>query len=93
VPTRRVVILAPDDLQPLDAIGPLEVLHTATLLRENAYTVEIVTPGGGVITSRSGLRLLADPLPAVRDDPLDVVRPACPLVPRGDRRTRPDLRP
>lgn len=63
MPTRRVVLLAPDGLQPLDAIGPLEVFHTASVLREGAYAVEIAAPGGGVITSHSGLRIVADPLP------------------------------
>lgn len=63
MPTRRVVLLAPDGLQPLDAIGPLEVFHTASMLRPGAYAVEIVAPGGGVVTSRSGLRIMADPLP------------------------------
>lgn len=61
---RRIVVLAPDQVQPLDAIGPIEVFHTASLVNErDAYATEIVAPGGGVITTRSGVRLLADPLP------------------------------
>lgn len=62
---RRVVVVAPDQVQPLDAIGPVEVFHTASLVRGRApaYAIEVVTPGGGVVTTRSGLRLLADPLP------------------------------
>ena len=66
MPPRRVVLVAPDGLQPLDAIGPLEVFHTAGALRDGAYRVEIVAPGGGIVTSRSGLRIVADPLPAPR---------------------------
>ncbi len=63
---RRVIVLTPDQVQPLDAIGPTEVFHTASLVRGRtpAYRVEVVAPGGGVVTTRSGLRLLADPLPA-----------------------------
>lgn len=62
---RRVVVVTPDQVQPLDAIGPVEVFHTASLVRGRAaaYAIEVVTPGGGVVTTRSGLRLLADPLP------------------------------
>lgn len=65
MPPRRVVVLAPDQVQPLDAIGPVEVFHTAGLVRGGApaYAIEVVAPGGGVVTTRSGLRLLADPLP------------------------------
>lgn len=61
---RRIVVLAPDQVQPLDAIGPIEVFHTASLVSQRAaYDTEAVAPEGGVITTRSGLRLLADPLP------------------------------
>lgn len=74
MPPRRVVLLAPDGLQPLDAIGPLEVFHTAHTLRDGAYAVEVVAPGGGVVTSRSGLRIVADPLPEIHPaHPLDTV--------------------
>ncbi|MBJ7328429.1 MAG: GlxA family transcriptional regulator [Solirubrobacteraceae bacterium] len=60
---RRVVILAPDNVQPLDAIGPAEVFHTATVLKPPGYAIELVAPGGGTITSQSGIRLVVDPLP------------------------------
>lgn len=65
MPARRIVVLAPDQVQPLDAIGPVEVFHTASLVRGGppAYSIDVVAPGGGVVTTASGLRLLADPLP------------------------------
>lgn len=79
---RRVVVLAPDQVQPLDAVGPIEVFHTASLVSERAaYATEVVAPGGGVVTTRSGLRLLADPLP-------DPQRPADTLLIAGGEGTR-----
>lgn len=60
---RRIVVLAPNQVQPLDAIGPIEVFHTASLVTgTDAYATTVVAPGGGVVTTRSGLRLLTDPL-------------------------------
>lgn len=63
--TRRVAILIFDGVQTLDVTGPLEVFATAARLaaapgRAPVYTTEILAPRAGVVTSRSGLRLLPD---------------------------------
>ena len=42
--TRRVVIVAFPGVQPLDAVGPAEVFHTAARLRPGAYEVMIAAP-------------------------------------------------
>jgi transcriptional regulator GlxA family with amidase domain len=42
--TRRVVIVAFPGVQPLDAVGPAEVFHTAARLRPGAYEVLIAAP-------------------------------------------------
>ena len=62
---KRIVILIFDGLQTLDATGPLEVFALANFERQrhddtSAYSVEVVAPNGGVVTSHSGLRLMAD---------------------------------
>jgi transcriptional regulator GlxA family with amidase domain len=41
---RRVVIVAFPGVQPLDAVGPAEVFHTAARLRPGAYEVTIAAP-------------------------------------------------
>ena len=64
---RRVVIVVFDGLQSLDATGPLEVFAIADFERRQldpqaprAYTVEVVAPKAGPVTSHSGLRLIAE---------------------------------
>ena len=41
---RRVVVVAFPGVQPLDAVGPAEVFHTAARLRPGAYEVTIAAP-------------------------------------------------
>lgn len=60
---RRIVILAFEGVQTLDVSGPLEVFHGASRIRDGAYAIDVVAPGGGRLTTSSGLRLIADPLP------------------------------
>jgi transcriptional regulator GlxA family with amidase domain len=65
-PERRVLILAVDDAQSLDVLGPVEVFHTAQRLSPDAgYRLEVVTPRhDGRVTLSNGLALEAGPLPA-----------------------------
>jgi transcriptional regulator GlxA family with amidase domain len=64
--SKSVVIVAFDDVQPLDLVGPLDVLSaesdvlTGTGSSRRAYTLRVVTPGGGPIRSSNGLRLMPD---------------------------------
>ena len=57
-PTRRVVLVAFDDLQALDLTGPNEVFSIANRIRKGAYEVEIVAPTRS-FTSWSGVRIEA----------------------------------
>src|SRR4051812_34706763 len=51
---RRIVIVAFEDVQLLDVVGPLEVFSIANRSRDT-YRVEIATADGAPITSSSGL--------------------------------------
>ena len=62
--SKLVAMLAYDQAQILDITGPLEVFaRTARWLRDNglsaanAYTVELLSPSGGLVTTSSGLQL------------------------------------
>lgn len=57
---RRVVLVAFDDMQSLDLVGPLEVFSTAERLAPGRYTTEVVTSGGLGFRTNSGLRLTPD---------------------------------
>jgi len=57
--TRRIVIVAFPDVQPLDVVGPAEVFHTAGRLEQGAYEVEVVAPDPGALTA-SAVRLAVD---------------------------------
>ncbi len=66
----RVAVLALPDVQSLDVTGPVEVFAAAARVvaarggpGPSPYAVSVVAPGGGVIRTSSGLRLVADPLP------------------------------
>jgi transcriptional regulator GlxA family with amidase domain len=67
----RVIVLAVDQTQALDVIGPVEVLDAASQIvrqagRGDGYRVDVVTPGGGAVTLSNGLTLGAGPLPGPR---------------------------
>ncbi|HYF25307.1 MAG TPA: DJ-1/PfpI family protein [Baekduia sp.] len=64
---RRVLVLVGDGLQPLDAVGPVEVLH-----RAGGYATTVVAAGGGPVGSPSGLALGAAALPDP-DEPADTL--------------------
>jgi transcriptional regulator GlxA family with amidase domain len=58
--SRRVVLVAFDDAQALDVIGPAEVFSMAVRFGRADYAISIVTPGARTVTLSSGLRLEAD---------------------------------
>lgn len=63
---RRIAILVYEGVQLLDATGPFDVFAAANEvgLRRGAaappYAIELIAPRAGVVTSRAGLRLVAD---------------------------------
>jgi transcriptional regulator GlxA family with amidase domain len=57
---RNVVIVAFDDTQALDVIGPAEVFGMAARHGGADYAVSIVTPGGTPARTTSGARIEAD---------------------------------
>ena len=65
---RRVVIVAFDGVQPLDAVGPYEVFAGATRAaaaqgRPGGYRVAVASRLGGTVRAESGLELGTIPLP------------------------------
>jgi transcriptional regulator GlxA family with amidase domain len=56
---RNVVIVAYEDVQALDVIGPAEVFSMAARYGRADYAVSVVTPGGRPVTTSSGLVLQA----------------------------------
>jgi transcriptional regulator GlxA family with amidase domain len=65
---RHVVVVAFPGVQPLDAVGPVEVFAGATrvakaLGRSGAYRVTLASPGGQAVRSESGISLCTAPLP------------------------------
>jgi transcriptional regulator GlxA family with amidase domain len=74
---RRVVIVAFDGVQPLDAVGPHEVFAgagraAASLGRAGRYRVTLASRGGGTVRAESGLVLGTEPLPAA-DERIDTL--------------------
>ncbi len=70
---RRVVIVAFDDAQALDIIGPAEVFSMATRYGRADYAVSLATPGARPVETSSGLRLeVADDVYALRG-PIDTL--------------------
>jgi transcriptional regulator GlxA family with amidase domain len=67
---RRVVIVALPPVQALDVAGPAEVLSTTASVaggEEDAYTVEVVSPGGAPVATGAGFAVApAAALEAVR---------------------------
>jgi len=58
--SRAIVIVAFDDVQALDVVGPAEVFAMAALHGRADYVVSIVTPGGETVRSSGGIRFEAD---------------------------------
>jgi transcriptional regulator GlxA family with amidase domain len=71
VTARRVVIVAYDAMQLLDLVGPAEVFAIANRSVPGSYRVEIVSPGGGLVSASSGLAVTTGPLP--RRAPIDTL--------------------
>ena len=71
-PTRRVVLVAFDDLQALDLTGPNEVFSIANRIRKGAYEVEIVAPTRS-FTSWSGVRIEAHSTIGACRGPIDTL--------------------
>ena len=58
---RRIVVVAFDRLQSLDAVGPIEVFSTANReLGREAYAIELVASTGPVVRATNGLALAVD---------------------------------
>ena len=76
VPVRAIEVLAFPAVQLLDVSGPLQVFATANDLAARAgaapYALQVVAPGGGVVTASAGLGLAAAPLSPM-DGPLDTL--------------------
>lgn len=78
---RRVVIFTFPGGQSLDVTGPLEVFcGTERAHGTVAYTVEVVAPAAGPVTTMSGLRLVADTALAEVRGPIDTL-----MIAGGDR--------
>ena len=58
---RRIVVVAFDGLQSLDAVGPIEVFSTTNReLGDNAYALELVAADGPSVQATNGLSLAVD---------------------------------
>jgi transcriptional regulator GlxA family with amidase domain len=60
-----VLAVAVNGAQCLDLLGPVEVLDSATTQAPDAgYAVQVVAPGGGLVTFSNGVTIHADPVPS-----------------------------
>jgi transcriptional regulator GlxA family with amidase domain len=78
-PRRRVVLIASPGVQLLDLTGPLEAFAGAAQHRPGAYHWVVASPGGGAITSSSGVVVTTRALGGVRPTARDTV-----LIAGGD---------
>jgi transcriptional regulator GlxA family with amidase domain len=69
--TRRIVVVAFDDVQALDVTGPTEVFSLATRTQAGPYRIELAGPSASATTS-SGLTLATQPLEQCRG-PIDTL--------------------
>ena len=70
MPSRRVLIVGFEGIQPIDVVGPHEVFHGATRAVQaqgstEGYDVTLVSRPGGPVRTESGLQLGTQPLPEV----------------------------
>jgi len=71
---RTVAVLAFDDAQVLDVVGPAEVFHAADALAGGGqYRVRVTSPGGADAIGGSGLRIGVSGALAELEGPLDTV--------------------
>jgi transcriptional regulator GlxA family with amidase domain len=90
---RPVVVVVFPGVQPLDALGPIEVFSGATraaraLGRDEGYCVQIASSDGQPVTSESGVGLCTTPLP----DPGEPIDTLVIAGGRGSRAARRDER-
>ena len=79
---RHIAIIAFDGVQVLDVTGPAGVFAAASeAAGGGSYRVAILSPGGGPVTSGSGVRLLTDPVGEADPASFDTV-----LVAGGSKR-------
>src|SRR5215208_1484583 len=70
---RRVLIIAFEGVQTLDAAGPAEVFDGAGKVTGGGYHVALASPGGRDVRAGSGLRLGADLALEAARGPLDTL--------------------
>ena len=66
---RKVVIVGFPAVQALDVVGPHDVFTTASLLTGGGYEVAMSSSDGAPVTTSTGLKFVAEPLP----DPCDAI--------------------
>ncbi|MEV4799051.1 GlxA family transcriptional regulator [Nonomuraea sp. NPDC049421] len=69
---RRVLIVVFPGFQLLDMAGPADVFGTATLIRRDAYQVEVGSVSGGHVTAGNGVPVVTRPLAEVTE-PVDTL--------------------
>src|SRR5438552_4075357 len=60
--TRWLAMVVFPGFQLLDAAGPITAFEVAERHRPDAYAMAVLAPGGGDVTSSSGITLQAEPL-------------------------------
>ena len=74
---RRVVMLAYDGANGLDITGPLDVLAGSNFSKsasQPSYTIEVVSPGGGLIATRpSGVSIATKSFDELKGKPIDTL--------------------
>ena len=69
---RKVIVAGFPYVEALDVVGPHEVFSAAALLTRGGYEVVLASPDGQPVSTATGLRFLATPLPDP-SDPVDTV--------------------
>ncbi|GAA0710405.1 transcriptional regulator GlxA family with amidase domain [Dyella sp. SG562] len=59
---REIAIVVFPGFQLLDAAGPVAVFEMAERFRPDSYAISVLSPGGGVVRSSSGVSLAATPI-------------------------------
>lgn len=81
---RPIVFLVHHRFELLDLSGPMTVFAEAEALRPGSYRMEVVCPGGGMVTSSTGLAVATDPVGEASLDTLVVVGGECRKLPVPD---------
>jgi transcriptional regulator GlxA family with amidase domain len=64
--SRRIAFLIYPDFQLLDAAGPIAAFEIAGRLVPSSYELRVIASGGGLVTSSSGVSMMAGPLGKAR---------------------------